>query len=170
MKKPLVAAGILFCLTVCTVHAEVGDRHSEQAGGFSFQAPKDWQFREHPALQYKIIVGPAAGGFSPNIVIIDEDYSGSLKSYVDANKNALEKKFQKFKLIKRDAFVTASGISGERMITTVLKKDISYRQAYYFLPGKKGKIYGLTCSALAAGGEAFDAVFDESIKTFELMK
>jgi hypothetical protein len=170
VMKQLAAACIVFCLTVYTAHAAVGDRYTEQAGGFSFQVPKGWTFREHPSLQYKIIAGPTANAFTPTIVVVDGGHDGSLKSFVDATKNSLEKKFQQFKIIKRDAFVTASGVKGEKMITTVVKKDILFRQTYYFLPGKKGKFYSLTGSVLAAGGEAFDAVFDESIKTFELIK
>jgi hypothetical protein len=72
-----------------------------------------------------------------------------------------------FTLINRDAFVTTSGIRGERMVTTSLQQNNLLRQTFYFLPGAAGKYYVVTCSALAAGGDALDPVFEESIKTFE---
>lgn len=169
MKKLLFAI-CFFCLAAYSAYAEVGDRHVEQAGGFSLQAPKGWQFREFPGLKYQIAFGPAANAFSPNINVVDEAYDGPLKNYVDENVKNLKKIFDQFKLIRRDAFVTASGLKGERMVTTAHQQKSLLRQTYYFLPGANGKYFVVTCSALAAGGEMLDPVFEESLKTFELIR
>ena len=170
MKRSFVTVTFLFCLTAYGAYAEVGDRHSEQAGGFSLRAPKGWQFREFPGMKYQFAIGPASKSFSPNINVVDEVYGGTLRSYVDANKESLNKIFVLVTLIKRDAFVTTSGTRGERMVTTSLQQKYLLRQTFYFLPGVNGKYFVVTCSALAAGGEALDSVFEESIKTFEIIK
>jgi hypothetical protein len=167
MERLLVFVYFLLCLTAHVAHADVGDRYSEQAGGFSLRAPKGWNFRDVPGMKYKFAFGPASNSFSPNINVIDEAYPGSLKSYVDLSKNAVEKMLPQFTLIKRDAFVTTSGIRGEKMVATSLQQNNLLRQTFYFLPGAAGKYYVVTCSALAAGGDALDPVFEESIKTFE---
>lgn len=141
----------------------------EQAVAFSMQAPKGWLFREFPGMKYQIAYGPVVNAFSPNINVVDEAYDGSLSSYVDANIKSLEKLFEKFTLIKRDTFVTISGIRGERMITTSLQMKNMLRQTFYIFPGSKGKYFVVTCSALAAGGELLDSLFEESIRSFRLI-
>jgi hypothetical protein len=160
----------MLCLTSYAAQATVGDRHFEPAGGFSFSAPEGWQFREIPGMKYQFAIGPVSNSFSPNINIVDELYNGSLKNYVNANYDTLAKLFVQFKLLKRDGFVTASGIKGERMVTTSLQQNFLLRQTFYFLQGAKGKYFVVTCSTLAEGGEAVDAVFEESIRTFEIVK
>lgn len=169
MRRLFVTVFFLI-VTANVAHAEVGDRHFEQAGAFSLQAPKGWQFREFPGMKYQLAFGPAKNSFSPNINIVDEAYGGTLKSYVDASKNTLTKMFVQFTLIKRDAFVTTNGLRGERMVTTALQQKSLLRQTFYFLPGVNGKYFVVTCSTLAAGGETLDSVFEESIKTFEIIK
>ncbi len=169
MKKLLFIALGFLGLSVYAAYADVGARHIEQAGGFSLQAPKGWQFREFPGLKYQIAFGPAENQFSPNINVVDEMYAGSLKSYVDANIKSLERVFVEFKIIKRGAFVTASGIKGEKLITTSLQQRSVLRQTFYFIPGVNGKHFVVTCSVPAEGGESRDSLFEESVKTFEIM-
>jgi hypothetical protein len=170
MKNSFVVVCFLFCLAAHVARAEVGERHFEKAGAFSFQAPKGWQFRELPGVKYQFAFGPASHSFSPNINVVDEVYSGSLKSYVDQNKNALIKLFEQFTLIRQDNFVTTNGTRGERLVTTSVQHKNLLRQIFYFLPGANGKYFVITCSALAAGGEALDSVFEESIRTFDIIK
>ena len=78
--------------------------------------------------------------------------------------------FVQFTLIKREAFVTTSGLRGEKMVTTSLQQKNLLRQTFYLLPGIRGKYFVVTCSTLAEGGESHDAAFEESIKTFEIIK
>ena len=169
MKKSLIAI-CFWCFAVYAAHAAVGDRHFEQAGGFSLQAPKGWEFREFPGMKYQIAFGPAENSFSPNINIVDEAYGGSLESYVDANLRTLERVFVEFSLIKRDPFTATSGLKGERMVTTSLQHNNPLRQTFYIFPGTNGKYFVVTCTALAAGGESLDSLFEESMKTFEVIQ
>jgi len=169
MKKLLLVI-VFFCFATDAAYAEVGARHIEQAGSFSLQAPKGWQFREFPGMKFQIALGPAANSFSPNINIVDEAYGGALKNYVDENVKSLEKMFVQFTLVKREAFVTTSGVKGERMITTSLQQKSLVRQTFYFFPGPKGRYLVVTCSTLAERGAALDSMFEESLRTFELAK
>jgi len=168
MKKPLFV--LCLFLAAFTVQAAVGDRHFEQTGGFSLQAPQGWVFRDFPGMKYQIAFGPAANSFSPNINVVDEAYDGSLKSYVDANAKTLKSVFVQYTLIKRDTFVTMKGMKGERLVTTSLQQKNMLRQTFYFFPGNKRNYFVVTCSALAAGGESLDPLFEESIKSFEISK
>ncbi len=155
-----------FCFLCCAAHADVGDRHVERAGGFALRAPKGWQFREFPGLKYQVAFGPPKDSFSPNINVVDEAYSGSLKNYVDLNIETLKRVFVQFKLIEREAFVTTSGWRGEKVVTTSLQQRNLLRQTFYFFRGPKGKYLVVTCTTLAKGGQAFDRPFEESLKTF----
>jgi hypothetical protein len=168
MKRLLLAVCALF-VAVFAAHAEVGDRHVEQSGGYALRAPKGWQFREFPGLKYQIAFFPVPGAFSPNMNIVDEGYGGPLKSYVDENTKTLQKMFTAFKLVKRAPFVTESGIQGEKMITTSQQQTTRLRQVFYFFTGSGGKYYVVTCSTPAEKGDALDAAFDESLRTFELV-
>ena len=158
------------CFLCCVAYADVGDRHVERAGGFALRAPKGWQFREFPGQKYQIVFGPPRGSFRSNINVVDEAYSGSLKSYVDLNIENVKRVFDQFKLIKREAFVTTSGLQGEKVVTTSRQYKNLLRQTFYFFRGPQGKYLVVTCSTLAKGGEAFDRLFEESLKTFELLK
>ncbi|MFA5107879.1 MAG: hypothetical protein WC497_06210 [Patescibacteria group bacterium] len=162
---------LVFCffLVAFTAHAAVGDRHVEQAGGFSLQAPRGWMFRDFPGLKYQAAVGPAANLFSPNINVVDEVYDGDLKSYVDQNAKNTEKVFVQYTLIKRSSFVTLKGIKGEKMVTTSLMLKNMVRQIFYFFPGSHGKYFVITCTALAEGGDSLDSIFDESMRSFEII-
>jgi hypothetical protein len=170
MKMTARLAICFLCIFVGAAYAETGSRYVERAGGYSLQAPKGWEFREFPGLKYQIAFGPQKDSFSPNINVVDEAYSGPLKSYVDLNIETLKKLFVQLEMIGREAFVTASGLKGERVITTSLQQKNLLRQTFYFFPGPSGKYLVVTCSALAKGGEVFDPLFAESLKTLELLK
>ena len=162
---------ILFICILCTVsYSDVGKRHSEKEGGFSFCAPKGWQFREFPGFKYQISVGPAEKGFAPNINVVDESFDGSIEKYVDANIVTMEALFKDLKIRKRDTFSTSNKLKGERLVITSLQQGNVLRQTFYFFEGSKGKKLVITCSCLSENGESFDEIFEESLKTFQVIK
>lgn len=167
--KITTAAILLFCLSICSAFADVGTRHSETAGGYSLQPPQGWIFHALPGMKYEFAFGPANNGFSPNINVVDEMYRGSLKDYVSLSKASLQKLFVEYKLQGQSHFVTSSGINGEKIITTSLQQKVRLRQIFYFLPDGKDKYFVITCSALASGGGALDASFEESVKSFTFL-
>jgi hypothetical protein len=159
---------ICFLLSIFS-HAAVGDRHIEQSGGFSFQAPTEWVFRDFPGMKYQIAFGPATNSFSPNMNVVDEVFDGSLNDYVKENEKAIEKMFDQYKLIKKSDFKTSKGLKGKKMITTSIQQKNVVRQIFYFFPGSHEKYFVVTCSTLAQDGDLLDSVFDESMQSFELL-
>jgi hypothetical protein len=138
-------------------------RHSE--AGFSFVAPPGWEVRPFPGLKFKVVVGPAADGFAPNINVVDEKANIPLDDYVTGNLDTMQQVFQRFRLVKQDAFKTAAGLEGGRLFVENEQGGKLLRQIFYFF-GKGDTKYVLTCTALAEGGDRLDPVFEASMKTF----
>jgi len=148
--------------------ADVGKRHNETAGGFSFCPPQGWTVRNLPGLKYSIVAGPASKGFAPNINVVDETAGMSLTAYVDANKKMLSKAFKSYKELGKREFKTTSGLKGTRLVIQSDQNGTLLRQAFYFFAGTGDNKFVVTCSALASGGEEIDEVFEASLKTFVL--
>ncbi|MGB7624379.1 MAG: hypothetical protein WBN92_18695 [Terriglobia bacterium] len=146
-------------------------RYVEPAGGFSFNVPSDWTIEEVPGQKYRMVFGPAVDGFAPNINVVDEPSLGSMDSYVAARLRGLPKLFEsasgkEFKTLTQTDFITKFGQRGIRVVTQLEINGRVLRQAEYFFQGREGKVFVVTCTVPTHGGEAFDKVFDESMKTF----
>lgn len=148
--------------------SELGARHIETAGGFSFCVPKGWNARDRPGMKFKIILGQAADGFSTNINVVDEEFSGVLGDYVTANKLSLTELLKDYQEVSESNFKTESENPCIKLTITDEQNGIKLRQAFYFFNGPLGKKLVITCSALAKDGEKFDLLFDASMKTFKL--
>lgn len=160
----------VFILSVPVFAAGTGERHVESAGGFSYCPPKDWAVKEVPGMKFKAALGPAAGGFASNIVIVDESFSGPLSDYVKATVQALTKTFKGLKNLGQTDFKTDSGLKGVRLIVQSEQQAHLLRQTFFFLDGKDGRKLVVTCSTLAEGGARLDDTFAASMKTFALEK
>jgi len=150
--------------------ADEKTRHVEKAGGFSFVPPKDWTLREIPGLKFKAAVGPAANGFAPNIVFVDEAYKGTLADYMAANKKTLAKVFKNYKELGEKNLKTDSGAD---MIALVIQRednDKMVRQTFYFLDLNAEKKIVATCTALTDGGDKLDGLFETSLKSYRVEK
>src|SRR5437667_12582996 len=110
MRPLLALASLIIAGTLGA--AQTGDRHTESAGGFSYCPPKGWTMKEVPGLKYQIAFAKASGGFTPNINVVDEVFSGALKDYVNGNIQALTKQFKEFKNLGQSDFKTDSGAKG----------------------------------------------------------
>jgi hypothetical protein len=142
-------------------------RHTDKAGGFSFVMPEDWKVREIPGLKYRIVHGPPAAGFAPNINVVDEAFKGGVEDYVTACLPLLQRTVENLRIEKRGAFRTESGLDGVRLITESRQQGRQLRQvAYFFCTGEKA--YVVTCTALADGGDQLDPLFERTMKTFRL--
>jgi hypothetical protein len=139
----------------------------EESGGFSYMPPPGWTIAEFPGLKYRIAHGPAHAGFSPNIVVVDEHFSGTLEEYVDANLVNMRQLLQKLKVLQRQNFSTKSGEPATRVLTENVQTDRLLRQTFFFL-GSADRKYVLTCTALADGGEIHDLEFSASAETFRV--
>jgi hypothetical protein len=171
--KRLGSCLILFLCFSSVIFAQSqrsGPRIYEQSGNFSFCPPLGWNVTEFPGLKYKIASGPAEGNFAANINFVDEEYNGSLRSYVDLSLSQVSSFFQEYKLLDRSEFKTNSGITGERVVINNRQHGFFLRQIFYFLPAAKNKYFVVTCSALDNVSAKYLSVFDESIQTFEINK
>jgi len=148
--------------------ADVGKRHKETAGGFSYCPPEGWTIRTLPGMKYSIVAGSASKGFAPNINVVDESAEMALAAYVDANKKILSKAFKGYKELGKREFKTTSGLKGARLLIQSDQDGTLVRQAFYFFAGTGDKKFIVICSALASGGDEFDEAFEGSLKTFVL--
>ena len=162
---------LLLFFLLSAAYAAPGERYVDHRGKFSYIAPAGWQFRNFPGLKFRVAVGPSANKFTPNINIVDEEFRGDLKEYVDKNLENLPKIISGFKLLDRKPFTTASGLQGEKLITTSKQNNQELRQLFYIFPAADRDQYlVVTCSLLAFGGAALDIIFDKSLSTFQLLK
>ena len=120
-----------------------------------------------PGLKYRIARGPSANGFAPNINVVDEAFSGSLAKHVDASLVALKQLGLKYKLLKREPFQTDDGLPAERVTIEAEQYGRQLRQTICYV-GQGKRVFVITCTALAEGGEALDETFEKSIKTFRI--
>jgi hypothetical protein len=151
---------------------EKAARHVEKAGGFSFVPPKDWTMRDVgiASIKYKAAIGPAANGFAPNIVFVDEAYKGTLADYMAANKKSLAKVFKNYKELGEKNLKTEGGAD---MIMLVIQREDNgkmLRQTFYFVDLSPEKKMVATCSALTDGGDKLDGLFETSLKSFRVEK
>lgn len=151
------------------VFAETGVRVYEHLGKFSYCPPLNWNVTDFPGLKYKAIIGPIDGSFAANIVFVDETFDGNLNTYVNYNLIQMENFFQRYRLLSRDAFRTNSGIIGERVIYNSFQHGFFLRAVAYFLQISNNKYIVITCGSLDNVGTRYLSLFDESIKTLELI-
>ena len=142
-------------------------RHYEKAGKFSYDPPAGWEIVELPGLKYRISRGAPVKGFAPNINGVDEASSVALRDHVVANVKVIEAMWPSLGVLDRSDFRTTDGLLGHRMVTQRSEAKAKLRQTYYFFPSG-GRKYVVTCTTLAEAGEALDATFDTSMRTFRL--
>jgi hypothetical protein len=160
---------IVFIFLSTLTFAQTGSRVYEYNGNFSFCPPLGWEVREFPGLKYKIVVGPVEDQFAVNMNFADEIFNGTLRDYINLNLAQLEKFFVIYRLVDRKTFKTNSGITGECVIINDAQQRFYSRQALYFLPIPNNKYFVVACSAPDEVFEKYQSIFDESIKTFELI-
>lgn len=146
---------------------EQGERHYEPAGSFSYVPPAGWDLVDSAQLAYQVAAGPEQDGFTPNLVVVDEAFDGSLDDYVAASLTSMNQVFQGFRLIHRRPFKSDEGLAGTRLITENAQGGRTLRQAYYFFESGPTK-FVLTCTQLAEAGDSLDTTCDASAQTFRL--
>ncbi|MDR2499883.1 MAG: hypothetical protein LBD37_02225 [Treponema sp.] len=149
--------------------ASVGTRYYERTGGFSLCLPESWEAVDFPGLQYQVIISQGEDETArPNITFYDEPFQDSLGAYVDAVLEEARKSAGGFTLVERGA-LTAGTVRGERVIIESNREGRAFRQFLYFFPGPGGQNRALvaTATVLAGSPPSFDALFDETMKTFE---
>jgi hypothetical protein len=170
-----MARGLSLVLTAVLVLALIcggcgGKSHGklyEQAGGFSFDPPEGWKITEMPGMKYRVAMGAPTNDFSPNILVVDETAPVDLPEYLDKSAEMLKKLGMAETEPARETFRTDHGASGFRWVFEHEQYGNQLRQTQYYFANGDHK-YVVTCTALADGGQALDAVFEESLKSFRI--
>lgn len=168
----LASSLLLTLLLVTSAGAQSG--HQVDFGGdgvFSYTPPSGWRVTEFPGIKYKIALGAVSKGFTPNIVVVDEFWPGSLDDYVKNNIATMKASFQDLKILDQTDFATSDGVRAIKLITERYddqpKKEL--RQIFYFFDSGDKKIVA-TCSSLAEDGASLDQSIDAAMKTFRVAK
>jgi hypothetical protein len=168
MKKLIAILALVFISG--TIYAQTGNRNFELNGNFSICPPRGWTVREIPGLSYKIFYGKSIYDFIPNICFADEYYEGSLSEYLSLNNKNMNILFPNMmEIIKTENFQTNNSINGLKQVTINLNSGRMLKQVYYFFSNGASKIV-ITCSVPTGISQDYEALFDESIKTFEFIK
>jgi len=164
----MLRLALLLWLTLTSLGLAQTTEISEPSGGFAFTIPQGWQTREFPGLKYKVAYGTPVKGFAPNIVVVDEQFAGSIGEYTALNLKNIAQVFVDFRNLGQTPFLTQSGLQGVRLVTQARQQKVLLRQVFYLLPGQGDKKYVLTFSALLEEGDKYDSAVDAAIKTFVL--
>jgi hypothetical protein len=144
----------------------ITQRHVEPQGGFSFVPPEGWEIRSFPGAKYKMAFGPQLGGKTPNIVVADEFFPGSLDDFVKASIESTVQVKPNIKVVKREDFTTAEGLEGRR----VFFEDRGIGPAPYryivYLFGRGQTKFAICCTSVGESADQLDAVFEGCVKTF----
>ena len=160
---------IFFVFLANLLFAQTGSRVFEHNGNFSYRPPLNWTVSEVPGLVHRVAFGSTEEGFAANINFIDERFTGTLNAYVNENISQMQTFFSEFRIISRTEFRTHSGIVGERVETNNVQHNMHLRQIFYFFPLSRNRFVVVTASVLDSVSARLIPLFDESIKTFELI-
>ena len=154
-------------LTLIPTQAELGQRYTETTGGFSYIPPTGWVIVEFPGSTFKITHGAAANNFAPNINFVDEAYSGSLDSYVDASVSSITQTFPDAIVLGLEELTTNNGQRCLKVSIENTQSGIKLFQVSYFFDAGAKKIVAIY-SRLADSGQENDVLADQSMKTFRI--
>ena len=134
---------------------------------FTYQKPDGWEYKSFPGLKYEVSIGKPLKNFAPNIVVVDEVFSGTLEEYFKQNLAQIEKLINGAKIISQNKISTSDGDTGFKLAFTSEQNGRKLKQIQYFF-GKDNRKYVLTCSILVESGDEFDNVFEKSAMTFKI--
>jgi hypothetical protein len=151
------------------LYSETGERFFETTGGFSICPPRNWNVIEFPGLKYKIIHTDPINGFSPNMTFVDEYYDGSLSEYMNLSNQNMKRIYPDAEYIRNESFLADSGLRGIKQVIINNVSGNLLRQSFYCFSNGKIKII-ITCSVNNSNGQRYESIFDESVRTFDLIK
>ena len=140
---------------------------------FSYLPPPDWQLFDYPGLKYKVAASRPVDGFAPNINVTEVVDPVSLDEFVEREAKATpqiaaQEGNKNFSFLNQSKFATQSGLGGHKLVFLREEGGKLLRHSIYFFEGKSSKKLILTCTVPADGGEAYDQVFDSSMKTLKV--
>ena len=140
----------------------------EETGAFSYVPPPGWRVAAVPGLKYHISYGKPAGGFAPNINVVDETAAVPLAEYARLSLKLLQQRYPGFHLLGQSSFVTRSGVQGVKIQAEATPLKQKVRQSFYLFAGHGDQKWVVTASTLASDGSKYDHMLDAAMKTFTL--
>jgi hypothetical protein len=170
MKKPLALCCLFAVLFIQNINSQnLGDLYTERNAGFTMSMPKGWQAMD-ASQKYLVVIGQTEDGFTPNITFVDEEYSGSISEYIDAAISILGMVYADFRVLNRANFTTESGLQGGYITLQGRLNDISVRQRLYVFPNRRRTEVMVITGTSPLYGEKYDAIFNESVRTFNWIR
>lgn len=175
MKHKLLAALCLLVLTISPAQVmgqvAAGDAVTEP-GLFTYSAPAGWQVLKSPSSKFTITKDKMQDGFAANINVVAEDHHGTLAEYVAANKKALfaADQLSNVKIGAEKRFVTSSGLEGITVSASCNAGNFMMALAFFFFEAAPGRKLVVTGSCLAKDEATHAPKFENSLKTFRLLK
>lgn len=133
----------------------------------SVDLPDGWEIGEKPKKGLRGASAPAGTPSYSNLVISEEQHTGTTAEYATKTIAVLQKFFEGTTVVKNEAFTSDSGVTGTKFVVAMDVIGQKLRQSWYVFP-KTGSVIACTFNTQQEGGEAMDAVFDKSMKTFRL--
>lgn len=141
--------------------------------GLTLSVPSGWRVMEAPAvmdLDCDIAVTAQYDGFTPNIVVTDEVFSGSSDEYADGVTKSFGNQFSTSKLIKKSPFKTNSAIAGTKLVVRNTMQGRSMRQVFYLFPTRSGVMITLTVTSPVEQGFKHDKAMDNAMRKIRIDK
>ncbi len=135
--------------------------------GFIYTVPPGWRVKgasPDMGMKYPIAVTTPYNGFTPNIVVVDEVYSGTSDEYADWLTRTFQGQSSTSTVISKNPFKTNAGVLGTKLVVRNTMGTISARQVYYIFPTKAGFILNFTATSLVEQGFKHDKALDNSMR------
>jgi hypothetical protein len=177
MRLPRVFLWLIFSAGVAHAASPLYDC---PAGGFALTPPVGWEIKQEAGEPFPTLSGPAEDLRSPYVVIKAVHDQKDLFDLGDATIKEMLKDSH-YALDLRDAFETADQQFGLKfvlsvsvsmppvaLLATAANTPVTYRQAYYFVAGPPGTIYGILATVPEAGWKKYEPLLDEMMKSYHL--
>lgn len=140
-------------------------------GAFSYRPPTGAILSDREGQKFKIAVLQKYDGINTSILIREESFVGSLDDYADRrffsfSAESTEAGFTDFRRLSRTEFITDTKERGIKVVSQAKLDNIIVQLTVYFFAGKNGIRYLVACMVSARVRDAYDKIFDVSMKTF----
>lgn len=141
--------------------------------GLTLTVPKGWRVIDAPPgldLDYQVGVTTIYKGFTPNIVVTDEVFSGSSDEYAANMTRSYGNMFSASKLISKARFKTARGLLGTKVVSRNTLQGVVMRQVAYLFPSRSGVMMIFTVTSPVGQGFKHDKAMDDAMRKIVLDK
>ncbi len=168
MKKVFTA--VFFCiLYLPAVSAQ--NECADKLGNFTFVMPDGWTAVNLAGVKYKIAAGLTIDGFTQNISVMREKYSGAFDEYIKETEQNILNYMPLHQIIKKTGFNNDYNIPAEKFVFEIFdeERQNNILKQYLYIFQTDGICFLFTCSVRADEPKEIEDVFDESMRTFHTL-